>query len=552
MLWWLAACAHPVATPPPPPLPPKAHAIYFILVDRFFDGDPSNNADANLADPEAFHGGDLAGVIQKLDYIQGLGFDTVWLSPIWKMRTTPFFGHGAFHGYWVTDPAQLEPRFGTEADLQALSAGLHQRGMRLLLDMVYNHVSFDAPLRSEKPDWFHPSLPIVNWNDPTEVLTHEVHGLPDLDQENPEVFAWMQAWTQKWLQVAQPDGFRIDAVRHIPIDFLARLSQEIHATLPDFYLLGEFFDGDPVKVAETREQAGLSSVFDFPLHYAMIDVFCKDQPPGRIASTLSLDHIYGKAEHLVPFLDNHDVSRLRSACGGEDHRVIRALQFLLTLRGTPALSYGTETGLMGAKEPENRASMDFSAPALFTSVIQEGLKHRGPLWEKGQSQTLSLGSDFWVLLRQCGPAEGCLQEEAGVMVWSQKAADVALPKEIQGWNAEIGPSPQTGLLHFEAPGLAIGRIQPLPRATAPIDLRLQVEGEGEMVLAGAGPQLGNWDPNKAPAFIDGQLHLSLNPGEVLACKLVKKTAAGQFQWESGKDRYFLAGSDIPPLHFDIP
>jgi hypothetical protein len=173
--------------------------IYFVMVDRFDNGDRSNDGAIDPNDPHAFHGGDLAGLIGRLDWIRSLGFDTVWLSPISKMRTEPWHGYGAFHGYWTYELGALEPRFGDELLLARLRSELDRRGMKLVLDLVLNHVGPDAPLVKQKPEWFHGRGGVTNWHDPEQLVMHDVHGLPDLATEKPEVFAYLLDGARRWL-----------------------------------------------------------------------------------------------------------------------------------------------------------------------------------------------------------------------------------------------------------------------------------------------------------------------------------------------------------------
>ncbi len=183
----------------PSPGSARPRGIYFAMVDRFANGDRSNDGDASAEDPQAFHGGDLQGLIEHLDWIQSLGFDTVWLSPIFKMRTDKWHGYGAFHGYWTWDLAALEPRFGDELMLARLRSELDRRHMKLLLDLVLNHVGPDAPLFAAKPEWFHRRGGVTDWNDATQLVMNDVHGLSDLATEKPEVFEYLLGAARRWL-----------------------------------------------------------------------------------------------------------------------------------------------------------------------------------------------------------------------------------------------------------------------------------------------------------------------------------------------------------------
>ena len=175
-------------------------SIYFVMVDRFLNGNHDNDADADPSDPTAFHGGDLDGVIERLDWLQALGVDTIWLSPLFAMRTEKYHGYGAFHGYWTYDLNAVEPRFGTEQTVRKLADEVHKRGMKLMLDLVLNHVGPDAPLLKAHPEWFHTQGGIKDWHDQRQLENGDVHGLSDLAQENPEVAAYLSAATRRWLQ----------------------------------------------------------------------------------------------------------------------------------------------------------------------------------------------------------------------------------------------------------------------------------------------------------------------------------------------------------------
>ncbi len=181
----------------------RPRSIYFVMVDRFENGSKENDGTIDVNDPAAFHGGDLDGLISRLDWLQALGIDTVWLSPIFAMRTAKWHGFGAFHGYWTYDLASIEPRFGTEATLAKLSNEIHRRGMKLLLDLVLNHVGPDAPLLMAHPTWFHSHGGVTDWSNADELENGDVHGLSDLAQENPEVAAYLSAATRRWLRAGQ-------------------------------------------------------------------------------------------------------------------------------------------------------------------------------------------------------------------------------------------------------------------------------------------------------------------------------------------------------------
>jgi len=578
LAWLLAACAHrPLAIQPPP----ADDLVYFAMVDRFADGDPHTPGDNDRADPAAFHGGDLKGVVKHLDYLQDLGVKTLWISPVFAMRDDKLDGHGAFHGYWTTDPARIEPRFGTTRDLIRLRRALSRRDMRLVLDMVWNHVGNDAPLTEARPEWFHGQGDVVNWEDPDERVTHDVHGLPDLAQEDEAVYRWLRDHALSWVNTAQPDGLRIDAVKHMPLTFQARIAEDLRAhSDPDLWMLGEAFEGDPSKLAQILAGGGFSAVFDFPLHYAMLDVYCKDQPLGRLASVLSQDLDYGpllreNPHALVTFLDNHDTARVLTTCGGDVHRVEQALFFQLLSRGTPSVTWGTEIGAQGAQDPENRPDMRFDAPNSVGGTLRwaAGLRREHPALTEGATLGLALEGDRYLVLRVS-------PDEAALIAVNRGKADLSLglPRLLKDVARPTSgvllgadgvphtlPSPVDPDEPVPVPGLGTtvvfwkplqtGGLKPLIDAAwspppRPVTLTAHAPlGEGDTLLwVGASPALGAWDPARAvPVDAEGHATIQAPISSVLASKLVIRHPDGSLTWEQGEDRYVFVTPGNGPL-----
>jgi glycosidase len=549
-----------------PAAPPSDDVIYFVMVDRFANGDPSNDGAIDPSDPTAFHGGDLQGVIDRLDHLQRLGVRTVWLSPVFQMRTDKFFEWGAFHGYWVQDPTRVEPRFGDEALLRRLSDELHARDMRLLLDVVWNHVSFDAPLRSERPDWFHTHGGIEDWHDPFELVNHEVHGLPDYAQENPEVRDYLLEASLKWVRAAQPDGFRVDAVRHMPHDFLADMSRSLRARAGQgFFLLGEDFQGDPVALAETWEAGGFDSMFDFPMHYAMLDVFCEDRHPGRLAAMLSGDGAYPDPQRLVTFLDNHDLPRVMSRCHGDLGRVRRALAFQLTTRGIPAITWGLEAGFEGEGEPENRASMVFGAGHLLEEDIQtllafrrrhpallEGVTQRVHTIERHMGYHRVADGEYAMISFAGGGMKGELElpaVEGELLVVDDELQLYELSPELEGRSIPAAEGQLVVMVMEAGDG---GYAMP---SDEPVTLRIEVpdlplDPGDELVLTGSGRALGNWNPAEPAGVFQREgdvlvLDVEQPAHTVLEVKLVIRRADGAVEWQDGENRYLYASEGEP-------
>lgn len=534
---------------------PPAELLYLLMVDRFENGDPTNDQASpgpavDLADPQAWHGGDLAGVRGRLDHLQALGVSKLWLTPVFRTRTEPMGGWGAYHGYWQWDPFQVEPRFGTEAELLALAMEAQARGIGLLLDLVSNHVGYEAPLLATHPDWFHAEPSIADWSDRRELEEGQVHGLPDLDQGNPAVRAWLHEAAMVWQSRLPLAGYRVDAVRHVPNEFLGELGAAVRAR-GGRYWLGEDFTGDPVELAASQESGGFTHVFDFPLHYAMTEVFCDDAPPAALGAVLSLDRLYPRPDGLVTFLDNHDLPRIHSRCRGDEDRVLRALAFQLSARGLPAISWGLEAGLAGAHEPENRPDMRFSPLPLAEAIRRLVELRRGSAALDGGSQrVLSLSDQLLVLLRQRGDRALVLAVNQG-----EGAAELTLPTgrvravltaergalRVEGGAEARVPPRAVRAWHLE--GVDPGR----PARTLTVRVELRGAPEGELRLVGSDPALGAWSAHAGLPLScqDGVCKgsLRLPEGAVVLAKPVR-VEGNEVRWAEGPNRALLVGQDL--------
>ncbi|XXF80039.1 alpha-amylase family glycosyl hydrolase [Myxococcaceae bacterium GXIMD 01537] len=547
--------------------PPLGDAIYFVLVDRFSNGDPANDGAVDAADAQAFHGGDLRGVLDKLDSLQALGVRTVWLSPVFQMRTEKFHGHGAFHGYWVEDLSRVEPRFGDEALLVQLSEELRRRGMRLVLDVVLNHVGPETRLSRERPEWFHKQGPIEDWKDPVQLVRGDVHGLPDLAVENEEVYAHLLTASKRWVDVVRPAGFRLDAVKHVPLSFWARYNEELrrHAG-PDFLLLGEMLEGDPSAVADTQAQGRFGAMFDFPLGFALVDVFCRGRSPSHLGAVLFNDRLYAHPGSLVTLVDNHDLPRVLTECGGDVERVKRALAVQLTARGVPALTYGIEEGLTGKKEPENRADMRFTPAHPLRAWIAGllDLRRRSDALQHGESLVLAAREGFFAYAR-------VVSSEAVVVAVNGGTA----PAAVEGLAAAFGPKADvsdalTGqpLASLEVPpgGVLLARLRsPVLDGfrTRMEEARKRWGGKGEtrvvelsvedpaVRLVGSGPELGAWASERALKPGPRGFQLALPVGGVFEYKLVREEAPGKLSWEEGANRVLHVPAGTEPLRFAV-
>ena len=517
-------------------------ALYFVMIDRFARPE---GAEAGTGGPDGWHGGTLRGLEARIGWLAELGVGDVWLSPPFDTRDTGFLGHPPWHGYWTEDLMAVEPRFGTEADLTAVGEALRARGLGLWLDLVLNHVGPDAPLAASHPSWFHPPRAIVDWEDPRQLEEGQVHGLPDLDQAHPEVAAHLEAATAKWLNLLNPEGLRLDAVKHVPAAWWNRFNTKLHATHTGLGRLAEILDGDPLRTEALARAGGFDAIFDFQLHHALNDTFCRDAGAGPLGAALSVNLALDAAARQVgeapltryAFLDNHDLPRVASTCGGDLDRVATALDALVTLPARPALTWGTEVGLPGAAEPENRAPMRFDASHPLVGRTRAALDRRARTPELVPGETRI---EAW--------------HDSGVMAFARFTA-VGAPATVVGVNPTAVPvrlnlPPHLGLAAVEAEPGAVTTFRTVlvsPPAAAPVKVALRVTGAppGDVRLAGAGLDFGGWDPSRAPKIGPTATTLTLAPGRLFAMKLVALSPTAPPRWEAGPNRYLFVSGDGP-------
>jgi len=507
--------------------PPQLDSIYLVMVDRFENGNGQNDGLADPNKPHAFHGGDLQGLTQQLDAIEALGIDTLWLTPITAMRTEPIAEHGAYHGYWVSNGRKLEPRFGTTRDLNTFRSALEQRGMKLLLDAVLNHVGPDTPLVAAHPEWFRKNGDITDWSDPVQRRTHDVHGLPDLDQERVDVVRHLVGDGLYWLKTARPDGFRIDAVRHMDPTFLKVWTTRMNANAETpLIFAGEIFDGNPVIVATEAASSGLTHSFDFPLYYAVTESICEGKDLRKIAAILTQDRRYPENHQWITFLDNHDTPRIATVCG---EKTQEAFSLLTSMRGIPAITWGTEIGLKGKTEAEARSSMRFEEHPMgpFLARLLDDRRAYSPLTH-GSTDILKAAPDSLVIARVM-PSEAVIIRvgEGGQPILPKEAEAghwIAIESEgIKRWL--VTPKSGNG---FQA---WFDRIQ--EDTTSTIDITIELPSTD--YLSGSDPSVGAWSPDKAVG--PGTITLPLPRGGVVAIKKLKRTEDGIVVWSAHPDHF---------------
>ncbi|KOT26045.1 sulfonate ABC transporter ATP-binding protein, partial [Streptomyces caelestis] len=357
---------------------------YFLLPDRFANGSRANDRGGLVGDRTAtgfdptdkgfYQGGDLRGLIKKLDYIKGLGTTAIWMAPIFKNKPVQGGGESAgYHGYWITDFTQVDPHFGTNAELAELIDKAHAKGMKVFFDVITNHTAdtvtnvekkygyrskgaypyldtrgrpFDDSSRMGKVDRdSFPYTPVVNedeadvkvpaWlNDPTMYhnrgdstfvgesgLYGDHTGLDDLWTERPEVVEGLEKIYQRWVRDFDVDGFRVDTVRNVDMPFWTQWATAIDAYAAkrgreDFFVFGETLSSDPAVTAPYVTEGRLDATLDFPLQNAIRGYASQDKPASTLSGVLAQDHRYttdkANAYEQVTFLGNHDMGRIGS------------------------------------------------------------------------------------------------------------------------------------------------------------------------------------------------------------------------------------------------
>lgn len=374
--------------------------MYFILTDRFYDGDPANNYQVERDDLKKFHGGDFKGIAAKLDYLQDLGVTMIWITPVQQNVAD------GYHGYWIDDFYAIEPHLGSLADLQALTKDIHRRGMKLIVDFVINHTGYDSNLLAERPDWFHPETAIHNWGDKQQVEQGWLAGLPDLDQSNPEVAEYLIGSALWLIEQTGIDGFRLDTVRHVERSFWEQFVAAIKAKYPDFYLIGEVYDYNP-PVLNYYKQTGIDGMLNYPMYRALEQAIKPGGSFQAVAAVFDRAKTDPSPQLNGMFIDNHDNVRFLSRVSphGTDY-LTQAITFIMTTRQIPIIYYGTEVGLSGGADPDNRQFFPWDqADNILEPVWTKLLELRAdPIYRSGELSLLDVTPE--TLLYQVASDQG--------------------------------------------------------------------------------------------------------------------------------------------------
>lgn len=474
------------------PAESQHHLIYYAMTDRFHDGNPDNTApidDPDLKPLTNFHGGDFAGITQKLreGYFDNLGVTAIWISSP-NMNTPkaefdslpPHRKFSAYHGYWPVSPTETDPHYGTMDELRAMIAEAKKRGITVIFDFVSNHTHADHPYYREHPEWFgqldlpdgrknirlFDEFPMTTWFD-TFLPSYDYPGSPEAIEQVTADAVW-------WIRETGAGGFRHDATKHVPYDFWMRLSErlweEIEAPAGQrLFQVGETISDRDLIMSFVGPEM-MTGQFDFPLYWSVRQGFAIENIPlSDLAFEMQQSaQAYGKKSRMSPFAGNHDFSRFMAFATGavtpetnhqekeigwsrppdvtnpSDYEKLRlALAFVLTQPGAPTIYYGDEFGMTGAGDPDNRRPMRFGkdlshderANLEFAQKLTRIRHSVSALW-RGDTLVLNAEADTMAYLRS--------DIDSAVLVvlnrsQRPRSLSLALPQALAGssWHSKL-------------------------------------------------------------------------------------------------------------------
>ena len=378
----------------------NADVLYMLMPDRFADGDPKNNDIKGMypyktdrTQPSLRHGGDLEGIRQHLDYFKDLGVTTLWFTPVLENNSPDSNGNSSYHGYATTDYYRVDPRFGTNAEYRKLCDEAHANGLKVVMDMIFNHCGFEHPWLSDMPskDWLNtpewlearkdktkPEVndkylqtsykltPIVDPYASDVDMKETVEGwfvptMPDLNQKNPHVMNYLIQNSIWWIETVGIDGIRMDTYPYADADAMAEWMKTLNEEYPNFNVVGETWVTEPPYTAAwqkdskiAKKNSNLKTVMDFSF-YDKINQAKREDTDGfltgmnRVYNNFVYDYLYPNPSSVMAFIENHDTDRFLG--NGKDTTALKqALAILLTVNRIPQLYYGTEVLMNGTKE----------------------------------------------------------------------------------------------------------------------------------------------------------------------------------------------------------
>ena len=432
--------------------------VYFVLIDRYADGDSGNNRGVERRNPGGFHGGDLRGLTQQLDELAELGITALWINPVQKqIAQCPYanapaklglaeFRHCGFHGYWIDDFETLDAHFGTLADLKLLVDEAHKRHIKVLLDVVYNHAGYGSRYASRRAADGQSWLRTGEGNCDVDPVSCSVGGLPDFRTELPEVRDYLLQANIDLSKQAGVDGFRLDTYKHVSTDFWLEHRRRTRAELGrDFFLLAEHWGGDAASLDPYFARDEVDAGFDFGFKGN-----CESFANGRgravaYGSYLASRHKVRKGYLLAHYLSSHDEAMALSNLHNDRDKFRLCAAIQLTSLGLPVIYYGEEVARAGSEWPLNRTDMPWGARDILPGkgkVRDETLRawykqllhirRHHPALRRGDYTLLSGAQDKWLAYVRSDAASG---DSILVLVNredSEAAVDLMLPAAWHG------------------------------------------------------------------------------------------------------------------------
>ena len=365
----------------------NADVLYMLMPDRFASGSEKNDQikgmnayKNNRTQPSLRHGGDLEGIRQHLDYFSQLGVTALWFTPVLENNSPDNNGYSTYHGYATTNYYRVDPRFGTNDEYKQLIAEAHQKGLKVVMDMIFNHCGDYHPWLNDMPskDWFnrpdyknkyfqtsYKLTPVLDTYASKVDLSETVDGwfvpsMPDLNQRNPHVMKYLIQNSEWWIETVGIDGIRMDTYPYADRDAMAQWLKTLDKEYPDYNVVGETWVTEPAYTAAWQKDSKLSeknsylkTVMDFSF-FDKLNMAKKEETDAwwnglnRIYNSLVYDYLYPKPSNVMAFIENHDTDRFLG--DGKDTLALKqALGMLLTMNRTPQLYYGTEILMNGTK-----------------------------------------------------------------------------------------------------------------------------------------------------------------------------------------------------------
>ncbi|HOO85046.1 MAG TPA: glycoside hydrolase family 13 protein [Prolixibacteraceae bacterium] len=384
----------------------NSDVMYLLFPDRFANGDTSNDSFEEMPDKinrehqYGRRGGDISGIVQKLDYLKDLGITAIWTTPLLEDNQP----EGSYHHYATTDFYRVDPRFGTNEEYKAMVDKCHSEGIKVVMDMIPNHCGSAHPWMQDLPfdDWINGGttytqtnyrIPVTNdpyvssYDSTLNFSGWFVSEMPDLNQNNPYMLKYLKQFAIWWVEYAGLDGIRVDTYPYNDPVKAAEWTKAVMNEFPHLNMVGECWQHSAAEVAYWQGgtlnhdgyDSGLPSVMDFVMHDAVSVAFNEneqgwDRGVGQLWHTLTADYLYADPYNLVVFAENHDTQRFSTVVGNDVKKYKLGMTFLLTTRGIPQLYYGSEIlmgGDKGVGDGDIRREMPGGWPDHDRSVFTE-------------------------------------------------------------------------------------------------------------------------------------------------------------------------------------